>query len=187
MLTPRLLSVASMLTLAAVSGCAVSIGGPGHERTVCGLCYVGRATNGVTTTVTQHVMGVDLRVGTTNDGATLGYSGLTTAFPGDATTPPPAIGFRWPLGFAWGDPSEGVIHELGWIVTRIPESGDVVLTHDRRLGAGGMFSRRGPGVVLGYRDRLTVTAPPDDDAIYVVRYESDKPLEAVFTADYGGS
>lgn len=179
--------VVGVLALAGAPGCVVSIGRPGHERIVCGLCHIGRVTNGSTTTVTQQAMGVDLRLGTGNDGATIGYSRLTTAFPEGATGPPAKMGFRWPLGFAWRDDSSGVLHELGWIATRVPEPGRVSLTHDCELGLGAMLSRRGPAAVVGYRDRLTVEAPPDDDAVYVVRYESDKPLEAVFTVDYGGS
>lgn len=178
-------TVGVAVTLSLVSACAVSFGGPQPVKTVVGLLHIARAVKGETVTIDQHVLGIDIRFATHDDGITLGYSVSTTVFPKYGHMPTPATGFRWPLGVAWFDSDVGVFHELGWIATHVPEPGDVSLTHRRQLGAGCTFSPRSKGAAVGYRDRLFVEAPIDRDALYVVRYDSNKPFDAVFTAHYG--
>ncbi len=169
-----------------VAGCAISIGAPAGEKVVAGLVYVARSTRGDTRIVDQHVIGVDLRVGTHDDAIAIGYSGMRTVFPDEGHRSDPKTGFRWPLGVAWTDAETGVVHELGWITTRVPQPDEVGLVHHRLLGAGCMFSRRCLGAVAGYQDRSYTEVPPDRDAIYVVRYESNKPFASVFTVTRGG-
>ncbi len=181
----RWLSLTPTLCLCWLSGCAVSIGGNGKDLIVCGLLHIGRTFDSPTTIIDQHMLGVGLRSGTSDDGVTLGYSGMRTVFPNHAGHERPKWGFRWPLGIAWANESTGVFHELGWIATRVPQPDDVSLTHHTLLGAGCMMSNRGVGAAVGYRDRVRVEAPVDRDALYVVRYKSDKPFESVFAAING--
>lgn len=168
-----------------LAGCALSIGRSNNDKYVCGLLHLGRSRQGATTVIDQHVIGLDVRGGTSDDGVTLGYSALTTVFPSDANHEEPKLGFRWPLGIAWEDESTGVIHEIGWLATRVPSPDDVSLAHHTQLGMGCMMSRRTMGAAIGYRDRVRIEAPVDRNTFYVVRYESDRPFGSVFVAING--
>lgn len=178
-------AIVCMMSCMCANGCALSIGIAGHEKLVGGILYVRRSVDGQATIVDEQVLGLDVRLRTHDDGATIGYSKATTVFPSGCEGAAPPLGFRWPLGWAWIDTTDGVTHELGWILTRVPEPDDVSLMHHRLLGAGCMFSRRCVGAAVGYRDRLSVQAPPDRDMVYRVSYRSDKPFNSQFTESQG--
>ncbi len=186
----RALENTNMVIIALASfflpGCAISVGGANREKAVLGLLHLARTTNGETIVVDHRVLGLDVRIRTHNDGVTVGYSHATVVFPADGERERPCVGFRWPLGYAWMARDDQVLHELGFIVARVPEPGDVLLTHHRQLGAGCMLSRRCVGAIVGCRDRLYVAAPPNRDALYTVRYESDKPFDSILTVALGG-
>lgn len=165
------------------TGCAVSLGTGGGQRLIGGFTYVSRSTRPSATVVRQRVLGLDIRLATRDDGIVAGYSDSRVVFPTRAPATHPQLGFRMPMGFAW---KEGdVTHELGWIVTRVPEPEEVSLTHHIRLGAAVMASPRCVGVLAGYNSRTCVVAPVDRDGLYVVRYESDKPFDAILWAQIG--
>lgn len=160
----------------------MSLGG-GGERLILGFMHVSRSSGPAATVVRQRVLGLDVRCGTHDDGITAGYSDSRVVFPTRAEEKMPRLGFRMPLGFAWE--KGNVTHELGWIVTRVPEPEEVSLTHHIRLGAAVMASPRCVGVLAGYNSRTCVEAPVDRDALYVVRYESDDPFDATLWAQIG--
>lgn len=168
----------AVLSLWAGSGCAVSLGTGGGERWIGGFAHVSRSSTPAATVVRQRVLGLDIRCGTRDDGLTAGYSDSRVVFPTRAQEKMPRLGFRLPLGFAWREGD--VVHELGWIVTRVPEPKEVSLTHHIRLGAAIMASRRCVGVLAGYNSRTCVEAPVERDAVYAIRYDSRRPFATVF-------
>ncbi len=146
------------------------------------MCHIARRHTAESIVVAQHTLGLDVRFGTGDDGATLGLSTTTTAFPRETIhveTPPFTFKFRPPLGIAWTDATSGIIHELGLIATTVPSPGEVAFRQRSLIGAGVMMSPRDRGVVIGYSSKTYVEAPPDKSAAYTVRYESDKPMQTL--------
>lgn len=161
-------------------GCAIGIGIGGKERIVCGFMWVRRLQSPGALVVDQRSIGGILRAKTSDDGLALGYSALTTVSPSDVSNPPNrSEGFRWPLGVAWKD-GRGVLHEAGWIVTRVPEPTKESLLHRGNVGVGLFLSRRTIGCFGGVADKVFVEIPADGDQVYVVEYDSKRPFDSSF-------